>query len=81
MIQVRFRINSEGGDFAVVVCAENLMRAAQCAKERYPVSAVQIAFPSEPEQFFIGDPHRGEHVDLKAEEVRHTRESAVVITE
>ena len=59
----------EVGDFAVVGCAENLSQAAQSVKERFPGSAVQLAFPIEPEQFFIGDPHHGEHVDLEAGEV------------
>ena len=81
MIRVRMRVSSWSRDFALVVCTENLQRAAESTKGCFPRSSVQIVFPIEPEQFFVGDPHRGEHVDLKAEEVRHTRESAVVITE
>ena len=69
MIKVRIRVSGEAGDFAVVVCAENLRQAARSVKERFPGSAVQLAFPIEPEQFFVGDPHHGERVDLEAEEV------------
>ena len=81
MIKVRIRVSGEAGDFAVVVCAENLQRAAQSVKECYPGSAVEITFPIEPEQFFIGDPHHDEHVDLEEEEVGQPRELMVVITE
>ena len=56
MIKVRIRVSSEIRDFAVEVCAENLQRAAQSVSECYPDSAVEIAFPIEPEQFFARDP-------------------------
>jgi hypothetical protein len=81
MIRVRMRVSSKDGDFAVVVCAENLQRAAVSTKGCFPGSSVQIVFPIEPEQFFVGDPHRGEHVGLEVEEVRHSREGAVEIME
>jgi hypothetical protein len=47
----------------------------------FPGSSVQMVFPIEPEQFFVGDPHCGEHVGLEVEEVRHSREGAVEIME
>jgi hypothetical protein len=81
MIKVRIRVRSETGDFAVVVCAENLQRAAQSVGESYPSSAIEITFPIEPEQFFTGEPHHGERVDLEVEEVSQPREGPVVITE
>ena len=56
MIKVRIRVSSETRDFAVVVCAENLQRAAQSVKQCCPGSAVEIEFPIDPEQFFAGDP-------------------------
>ncbi len=68
MIKVRIRVSSESGDLAVVVCAQNLQRAAQSVSECYPASAVEIAFPIEPEQFFAGAPHHGEYVDPEVEE-------------
>jgi hypothetical protein len=63
MIKVRIRVSDGTGDFAVVVCAESLRRAAQYVKERYPDSAVEIAFPIEPHHFFSVEPHHGEYVD------------------
>jgi hypothetical protein len=68
VIKVRIRVRSETGDFAVVVCADNLQRAAQSVSECYPGSAVEIAFPIEPEQFFAGDPRQSEYVDLEVGE-------------
>ncbi len=69
MIRVRIHVRSATRDFVVVVCAENLQRAAQSVSECYPASTVEISFPIDPEQFFAGDPYHGEHVDLKVEEV------------
>lgn len=69
MIKVRIYVRSEIRDFAVVVCAENLQRAVQSISEYYSAGDVKIAFPIDPEQFFAGDLHRGEHVDLEIEEV------------
>jgi hypothetical protein len=66
MIKVRIRISDDTGDFAVIVCAESLRRAAQSVKERYPDSTVEIAFPIESNHFFSAEPHHGEHVDLEA---------------
>ncbi len=60
MIKVRIRVSSETRDFAIVVCAESLQQAAQSVSECYPDSAVEIAFPIEPDQFFARDPHHGE---------------------
>jgi hypothetical protein len=75
VIKVRIRVRSKTGDFAVVVCAENLQRAAQSISECYPGSTVEIAFPIEPEQFFARNPHPGEYVDLDVgERMRASRE-------
>jgi hypothetical protein len=68
VIKVRIRVRSETRDFAVVVCADNLQRAAQSVSECYPGSTVEIAFPIEPEQFFAEDPHPSEYVDLEVGE-------------
>ena len=68
MIKVRIWVSDITGDFAVVVCAESLQRATQSVKERYPGSAVEIAFPIEPDCFFVGDLHHGEHLDLEVKE-------------
>jgi hypothetical protein len=69
VIKVRMRVRSETRDFAVVVCAENLQRAAQSVSECYPGSAVEIAFPIEPEQFFARGPRHSEYVDLEVGEM------------
>jgi hypothetical protein len=81
MIRVRMRVSSWSRDFALVVCTENLQRAAESTKGCFPRSSVQIVFPIEPEQFFVGDPHRGEHVDREVEAVRHSRDGTVEIME
>jgi hypothetical protein len=74
MIKVRIRVIGDTGDFAVIVCAESLRRAAQCVKERYPDSAVEIAFPIEPYHFFSEEPYHGEHVDLELRERMETNQ-------
>ena len=56
MIKVRVKVSGEAGSFAVVVCAGSLRQAEQIMKARYPDSAVGIAFPIEPDHFFIEGP-------------------------
>ncbi len=68
MIKVRIRVRSETGDFAVVVCAENLQRAAQSISECYPGSTVEIAFPIEPDHFFVEGSHHDRYAGLLATE-------------
>ncbi len=45
-------MSGEAGSFAVVVCAGSLREAEQIVKERFPESAVGVAFPIEPDHFF-----------------------------
>jgi hypothetical protein len=52
----------------VAVYAENLRRAVQIAKDRYPGSTVRIAFPIEPVDFFAAGPRRGGRTDFEAAE-------------
>ena len=61
MIRVRVKVSGKGGNFAVVVCAGTLRDAEEIVKERYPGSAVGIAFPIEPEHFFIEGAHHGRY--------------------
>jgi hypothetical protein len=68
MIKVRIRVSSETGDFAVVVCTESLRHAVRGVKERYPGSAVDVAFPIDPDCFFVEDTGRSEYVDLEVKE-------------
>jgi hypothetical protein len=58
----------ETGCFTVAVYAENLRRAVQIAKDRYPGSTVRIAFPIEPADFFAAGPRRGGRTDFEAAE-------------
>ena len=69
MIGARVRVVNEDGDVTIVVCAESLREVEQIAKARYPGSTVRIAFPIEPDCFFVGGSHRGDHVSLEASEI------------
>ena len=57
MIKVRIRVSGEASSFAVVVCARSLGQAEQIVQERYPESAVGVAFPIEPDHFFVEGSH------------------------
>jgi hypothetical protein len=63
MIKVRAEVRNETGSFTAVVHAENLREATRIAKDRYPESAVGIAFPIEPTQFFAAGLRPDSHVD------------------
>ena len=63
MIKVRVEVRNETGSFTAIVHAENLREAARIAKDRYPESAVRIAFPIEPTQFFVAGLRPDSHVD------------------
>jgi hypothetical protein len=69
MIGARVRVVNEDGGFTIVVCAESLREVEQIAKARYPRSTVRIAFPIEPDCFFVGGSRRGDHVSLEASEI------------
>jgi hypothetical protein len=64
MIEVRVEVSGEAGSFAVIVCAGSLRQAEQIVRERYPGSAVGIAFPIEPDHFFVEGSHRGRYAGL-----------------
>jgi hypothetical protein len=68
MIGARVRVANEGGSFTIVVYAESLREVEQTAKIRYPGSTVRIAFPIEPESFFVGAPHTGACAGLETME-------------
>ena len=69
MIGARVRVVNEDGDVTIVVCAESLREVEQIAKARYPGSTVRIAFPIEPDCFFVGGSRRGDQVSLEASEI------------
>jgi hypothetical protein len=68
MIRVRVKVSGEAGSFVVAVCARSLRQAEQMVQERYPDSAIGIAFPIEPDHFFIEGSH-------------HVRYAGLVVTE
>jgi hypothetical protein len=69
MIKVRVKVSGEDGGFAVIVCAGSLRQAEEIVKARYPGSAVGIAFPIEPEHFFVEGSHHGRDAGLVVTEV------------
>ena len=68
MIRARVRVDNENGGFTILVCAENLRKAERTAKNRYPGSAVRIAFPLEPEYFFVDGSRNGSYSGLATTE-------------
>jgi hypothetical protein len=58
MIKVRAKVSDEACSLAVVVCAGSLREAERIVKKRYPESAVGIAFPIEPNHYFVEGPPR-----------------------
>jgi hypothetical protein len=68
MIRARVRVDNEDGGFTILVCAENLRKAERTAKTRYPGCAVRIAFPLEPECFFVDNSRYGSYPGLDTTE-------------
>ncbi len=68
MIKVWVKVSGGAGGFAVVVCAGGLRHAEQTVKERYPESAVGIAFPIEPDHFFVEGSHHERYAGLMVSE-------------
>ena len=64
MIKVRVKVSGEAGSFAIIVCAGSLRQAEELVKARYPGSAVGVAFPIEPDHFFVEYSHHGRYADL-----------------
>ena len=64
VIKVRVKVSGEAGSFAVFVYAGGLREAEQIVKERYPESAVSIAFPIEPNHFFVEGSHHDRYAGL-----------------
>jgi hypothetical protein len=64
MIRARVRVANGNDSFTILVCAESLRKAERTAKTRYPECTVRIAFPLEPEHFFVDGPHTGDYAGL-----------------
>jgi len=73
-----YQVSSEAGSFAVIACAGSLRQAEEIVKECYPGSTVGIAFPIEPEHFFVERSHYGRYTGLVVtEELGELREVVV----
>jgi hypothetical protein len=65
MINVRVEVRTQTSSFITAVYAENLRQAARIAGYLYPGSAVAVAFPIEPDGFFVAAERHGEHLGLE----------------
>jgi hypothetical protein len=65
MIKVRVNVSNETDSFTVVVYAKNVQRAKRIARDLYPGSVVEIAFPIEPDGFFAAGRHYEGRADLE----------------
>ncbi len=59
MIEIRVKVNDCAAAFTAAVCAESIQQAVLITKDRYPGSVVGVAFPIEPESFFVKEPGGG----------------------
>jgi hypothetical protein len=65
MIKVRVEVRNETDSFTVAVQAENLRRATRIARDLHPDSTVGIAFPIEPDGFFVAGSHHEGRTELE----------------
>lgn len=65
MIKVQIDVRNEIGRFTVAVRAENLQQATRIARDLYPRSTIEIAFPIEPDGFFAAASHHDGHFGLE----------------
>jgi hypothetical protein len=65
MIKVQIDVRNEIGRFTVAVRAENLKQATRIARDLYPRSTIEIAFPIEPDGFFAAASHHDGHFGLE----------------
>jgi len=65
MIKVRVSVSNETDSFTMMVFAKNIQRAKRIARDLYPGSAVEIAFPIEPDGFFVAGSHHEGSADLE----------------
>jgi hypothetical protein len=68
MIRARVRVDNGDDSFTILLCAESLLKAERTAQTRYPESTVRIAFPLEPEYFFVNGNRNGSYTDLDTTE-------------
>ena len=65
MIKVRVEVRTQISSFIVAVYAENLRQAARITRDLYPGSAVGVAFPIEPDGFFVAAERHDGHLGLE----------------
>jgi hypothetical protein len=56
MVKVSVEVRSGTARFRVGMQAQSIRRALSLVGERYPQGEVRVAFPIEPEGFFVRDP-------------------------
>ena len=55
MIRISVQVSSGTARFRVVVRAESIERAVEYVARQYPGKACEVAFPIDPESFFVED--------------------------
>ena len=58
MIKVSLEVHEGTAPFTVAARAESISKAVSIVKGCYPDHEVQVVFPIDSEEFFIGDPER-----------------------
>ena len=56
LVRISVEVRSGTARFRVGVQAENIKKALSMVEGRYPRGVVRVAFPIEPEGFFVGEP-------------------------
>ena len=56
MVRISVEVKSGAARFRVGVQAPSIRKALSMVKGRYPLGVVRVAFPIEPESFFVREP-------------------------
>ncbi len=56
MIRISIQVSSGASRFRVAVQAENIQRALEIVASQNPGKECEVAFPIDPETFFVDDP-------------------------
>jgi hypothetical protein len=56
VVRVSIEVESGAGRFGLIVRAESIVQALRIAVALYPDAEARVAFPIEPEGFFVEDP-------------------------
>jgi len=59
MIRISVEVSSGAAPFRVTIQAESIERALEIAKRHNPGRECRVAFPLDPESFFVRDPLEG----------------------